>query len=652
LGTALDKALNPKSILGGVAGGLAVAGVVSYLGDATQAAAEFSDSVSATGVIFGDEAIPPMEEWASKAAAAFGSSKQDALAAANSIAVFGKSAGLAGNDLIAFSTELTQLGGDLASMFGGTTEDAIGAVGSALRGEFEPIRRYGVLLDDATLRQQALEMGIISTTKNALTPQQRVLAAQAAIFAQTSDAQGDFARTSDGMMNTQRTLAAELENVSIEIGEQLLPIMVEVARFAVSDLIPAFRAFVDYLKTAGKNVGEFVDGVSDYITTAQIRFGDLGATIERHANDAGYDVARFKDFVIEGMTEMNLSLKEAEEYAAARLDGIPRAMTDASQRALAAWKQADLGGAVAADGPEIDAAAADMADGVPAAMEDAKAEAQAVARSTPGSLANELRAGIEDYDKAIDELADVATNSVSDLAERQKIEGILASQELTDALNSDSTRTRLLAMDLVSDLISDYGLLAPGALAAGELVDPALADGINANVGLAEDAAGDLKDAAGNPLVDLGTESYGWGAEYSKQFMLGMASYWQKIRNTALSLGEAAALPLRHRSPPKIGPLSEGSDKWGAMYGQMFAEGIGSSISDVAGASLAMAGAAVPAMGVPSLAMPAMGMAGMEGMTAGPTWIVNVNGVQRSVGSPQEAIDALVDLGAFSEGRL
>jgi hypothetical protein len=47
-----------------------------------------------------------------------------------------------------------------------------------------------------------------------------------------------------------------------------------------------------------------------------------------------------------------------------------------------------------------------------------------------------------------------------------------------------------------------------------------------------------------------------------------------------------------------------------------------------------------------------MGMAGMEGMAGGPTWIVNVNGVQRSVGSPQEAIDALVDLGAFSEGRL
>jgi hypothetical protein len=47
------------------------------------------------------------------------------------------------------------------------------------------LRQYGVLLDDASLRQAALELGIISTTKNALTPQQKVLAAQALIYKQT-----------------------------------------------------------------------------------------------------------------------------------------------------------------------------------------------------------------------------------------------------------------------------------------------------------------------------------------------------------------------------------------------------------------------------------------------------------------------------------
>ena len=71
-------------------------------------------------------------------------------------------------------------------------------------GESEPIRNYGVLLDDATLRQEAFALGITKTTKDALTPQQKVLAAQSAIFKQTTDAQGDFARTSDSAANAQR----------------------------------------------------------------------------------------------------------------------------------------------------------------------------------------------------------------------------------------------------------------------------------------------------------------------------------------------------------------------------------------------------------------------------------------------------------------
>ena len=98
---------------------------------------------------------------------------------------------------------------DLASARNTSTADAIQAISAGLRGESEPLRRYGVLLDDATLRQEALGLGIIKTTKEALTPQQKVLAAQSAIFKQTTDAQGDFARTSEGMANSQRTAAAE-----------------------------------------------------------------------------------------------------------------------------------------------------------------------------------------------------------------------------------------------------------------------------------------------------------------------------------------------------------------------------------------------------------------------------------------------------------
>jgi hypothetical protein len=65
-----------------------------------------------------------------------------------------------------------------------------------------------------------------------------VLAAQKVIYEQTSAAQGDFARTSDGLANQQRILTAELENTKIEIGEKLLPIAVDLFRFFNERLVP------------------------------------------------------------------------------------------------------------------------------------------------------------------------------------------------------------------------------------------------------------------------------------------------------------------------------------------------------------------------------------------------------------------------------
>ena len=86
--------------------------------------------------------------------------QQQALDAAATFATFGGAAGLAGDDLVNFSTGFVGLASDMASFNNTTPEQAIQAIGAALRGEAEPMRQYGVLLDDATLRQKALELGL------------------------------------------------------------------------------------------------------------------------------------------------------------------------------------------------------------------------------------------------------------------------------------------------------------------------------------------------------------------------------------------------------------------------------------------------------------------------------------------------------------
>lgn len=217
--------LSSQALLTAGAGGIyAGTKIIGSLKGATDAASDLNEAVSYSGVVFGSSA-DEIDRWSDTSAEALGQSKRQATEAATTFATFGKAAGLAGGELVGFSTDLVKLATDLASAKNTSPEDAITAIGSALRGESEPIRAYGVLLDDATLRQEAFALGLTKTTKEALTPQQKVLAAQAAIFKQTGDAQGDFARTSDSAANSAKSLAASLEDAKANEGQGLLGVL-------------------------------------------------------------------------------------------------------------------------------------------------------------------------------------------------------------------------------------------------------------------------------------------------------------------------------------------------------------------------------------------------------------------------------------------
>lgn len=224
--------------------------------DGVKAASNLAETQSKVNVIFGESATA-ITKFASTAATQLGQTRQQAMDAASTFATFGKSAGLAGNDLVKFSTELTTLSADLASFYNTSPEQAINAIGAALRGESEPIRAYGVLLNDATLKQEALNMGIYDGT-GALSSQQKVLAAQQVILKQTGDAQGDFARTSGGLANQQRILTAQIENTKAMLGEALLPTVLKVVAFFNNSVIPTFEAFV-YGLTGNEGAVEGLD---------------------------------------------------------------------------------------------------------------------------------------------------------------------------------------------------------------------------------------------------------------------------------------------------------------------------------------------------------------------------------------------------------
>ena len=250
-GTTQKAAFAFKKLLipGAIAATGAIVAFTKGVVPAVNAASDLEESMSKNNVIFGD-AASAVSSFADEAARALGQSKTQALAAASTFGTFGKAAGLAGQELATFSTDFVTLASDLASFNNTTPEDAINAIGAALRGESEPLRRYGVLLNDATLKAAALELGIYDGT-GALTAQQKVLAAQKVIYEQTTDAQGDFARTSDGLANQQRILAAQVEDLQAKFGELLLPVFKRVVKYINDNILPAMNLMIDGFKDDG-----------------------------------------------------------------------------------------------------------------------------------------------------------------------------------------------------------------------------------------------------------------------------------------------------------------------------------------------------------------------------------------------------------------
>ncbi len=217
-GSSIKTALKGAAALGA---GL-FAGAALGAKAALDAASDYEESLSKIGQVFGPKQQAEMEKWAASAAEGFGQSKSQALEAAGTYGNLLTSFGLSADASSDMSTSLVQLASDLASFNNTSPDEALQALQSGLTGEMEPLKRFGIALDDASLRQKALALGISDGT-SALTPAQKAQASYALIMERSANAQGDFARTSNGAANQQRIFAARIEDLKIKVGQALLP---------------------------------------------------------------------------------------------------------------------------------------------------------------------------------------------------------------------------------------------------------------------------------------------------------------------------------------------------------------------------------------------------------------------------------------------
>lgn len=212
----------------------------------TTAASDLNETVSKSTVVFGKNAAA-VQSWAKTSATSFGMSQNAALGAASSYGNLFVSLGLAADKSAVMSTKLVELAGDLASFNNIDPTVALDALRSGLVGETEPLRALGVNMNDATLRAQALKMGLDATTAT-LSPAVKAQAAYALILEQTTTAQGDFARTSDGLANQQRILNAQWADAEAALGQALLPAATDGVK-VLNDMLGIFNALPTPVKT-------------------------------------------------------------------------------------------------------------------------------------------------------------------------------------------------------------------------------------------------------------------------------------------------------------------------------------------------------------------------------------------------------------------
>lgn len=264
MGTQVEKAGSAFSgMVKGAAIGAATAALASFAKGSIDAASDLDESMNKVNVVFGQSSAE-IKRFASDAATNLGMSEQAALEATGTFGNLFVSMGMGAPAASDMSQGIVKLAADLGSFNNIGTAEALEKIRAGLVGETEPLRALGVNLSAAAIQAKALEMGLADSA-SALTPAMKAQASYALILEQTTTAQGDFARTSDGLANSSKILDAQLQDLQATVGRGLIPVVggltnnaIE-ATSAVQSLADSFEDFTGAITGSNTQLPSFVE---------------------------------------------------------------------------------------------------------------------------------------------------------------------------------------------------------------------------------------------------------------------------------------------------------------------------------------------------------------------------------------------------------
>jgi hypothetical protein len=275
-------------------------------------ASQLEAAVGGTAAVF-TTAAGEIDKFAKAAAETSGLSEKAARDLTSKLGASLQGAGMDAEQAAKQAVFLTQTGADLAATLGGSTEEAVSALGGALRGEFDPLERFGIALTASQIAAQAVSMGL-ADSESSVSAYAKQQATLALLTERSAFAQGTFAKEAGTAEGAAKIAGAQLQNTSADIGKSFLPIYTKAAEI-VGTLAKAFGALPDSVQTGAlvlggaaligpkivegvksatdalKSIPGVINKVTDKLTSSKGMLDGFGTTAEmtgtKSANAAG-----------------------------------------------------------------------------------------------------------------------------------------------------------------------------------------------------------------------------------------------------------------------------------------------------------------------------------------------------------------------------
>jgi hypothetical protein len=203
----------------------------------------------------------------------FGMSELSAKQFASRFQAMGTALDIPQGKMADMSIRLTELAGDMASFYDVSQEDIAKSLQSVFSGTTAPMRRYGIDLTQATLKEWALKQGLDANISS-MTQAEKAMLRYQYVLAHTTNITGDFARTADTWHNQITMLKENFKALGAVVG---------------GGLINAFKPFIKVLNAVLQKVISFAEMVTNALGSI---FGwkyeaSKGAGISGLADDIG-----------------------------------------------------------------------------------------------------------------------------------------------------------------------------------------------------------------------------------------------------------------------------------------------------------------------------------------------------------------------------